>query len=168
MLVILNKLVEEYSDRLVINCNDAYLYDLPEETIKKEILKGNVCDNVSQDTESVDGVLTCIRHSIDNGIFTGKREPYIEQYLLHGNTNFNNVLVLYVETITTGDYPDIEYLIYKSIYNSVVLALHTGIRLLKFEDYITPYDHNVNRDSEYNRFIRLYEYRFNVSLSNME
>lgn len=171
MLVILNKLVEEYSDRLVINCNDAYLYDIPESIIKKEILKGNVYTLPNRTESSVfrfnNNGLDCVEYALESPdkIFTGKREIYIEPYLLSGYVN--QTLMSYIKTITTGDHPDIEHLIYEYESCVIIYALMVERRMPMFERYVQE-SHSDSLLNNPSHLMTLYEDKFNVRLTHGE
>lgn len=167
MLVLLNKNIEEYNEYLILyHGGFAYLYDLPESIIKKEILKGNLYKFKKDKLSSIDSLFDhgkgCIRRALASKEkpFTGKREPYIE-YILMNDTRDLLSLIRYIKTITCDDIPDIEHLIYKDSYYVLLYALHLKRRVLKFEDYYKNNNKLILREKE-SELLGKYEKMFNI------
>lgn len=176
MLVLLDKDIEEYSDNLKLCVGSVRMYDLSEDTIKKEILKGNVCKpstglihdftfNITFNYYNKE--VQCIRAILYGDkckqIFIGKREKYIESYLLLGYSN--DTLKAYLSTLDDEqDYPDIESLLYRSLGYMLRHALQQNKRMLKFEYYFNNSEEIIIISLEHRKLIDEYQERFKAVL----
>lgn len=164
MLILLDKDYEEYIDDFCVKYGSAYLYDLPEHSIKKEILKGRVYSISHDKTPALDDGVRIIEFILrTDGILKGVREPYIEQFILHSGNSLN--MVKYLKSIPFEDIPDLEYMLYNNIRFLIPYALIVKKRMLKFEKYfnegkiIIPYSFSIHDQ------IESYTNTFNVTLN---
>lgn len=172
MLVLLKGRHEEYVNDKVHHYGDAFLYNLPESTIKKEILKDNlyrVCsenksNNHTYFTGLFDHGIRCLYTVLSRpeGKLTGDRERYIEQYLFDEPVNID-LLVRYVLNIKTNDTPEIEHLIYRDPYAVLFYAVAIKRRVLKFEEYYTNNKRLIITEQATD-LLKEYEQMFNIEI----